>query len=42
MLGHARIQETVDTYGRWLPPNRPGALDVLDDTPAAAPAEAAG
>ncbi len=31
MLGHASIQETVDTYGRWLPANRPGALDVLDD-----------
>ena len=30
MLGHASIQETVDTYGRWLPANRPGALDVLD------------
>ncbi len=42
MLGHARIQETVDTYGRWLPANRPGALDVLDDAPATAPAEAAG
>jgi len=34
MLGHASIQETVDTYGRWLPANRKGALDVLD-TPAA-------
>ena len=33
MLGHASIQETVDTYGRWLPANRKGALDVLD-TPA--------
>ena len=30
MLGHASIQETVDTYGRWLPPNPPGALDSLD------------
>jgi hypothetical protein len=30
MLGHASIQETVDTYGRWLPANRKGALDVLD------------
>jgi hypothetical protein len=35
MLGHASIQETVDTYGRWLPANRKGALDVLDDAPAA-------
>ncbi len=34
MLGHASISETVDTYGRWLPANRKGALDVLD-TPAA-------
>jgi integrase len=31
MLGHATIGETVDTYGRWLPANRKGALDVLDD-----------
>jgi integrase len=30
MLGHASIKETVDTYGRWLPANRKGALDVLD------------
>jgi len=30
MLGHASIQLTVDTYGRWLPANRKGALDVLD------------
>jgi integrase len=36
MLGHASIQETVDTYGRWLPANRRGALDVLD-TPAVPP-----
>jgi integrase len=34
MLGHASIQETVDTYGRWLPANRPGTLDVLDSVPA--------
>src|SRR6059036_3022128 len=34
MLGHASIQETVDTYGRWLAANRRGALDVLDDAPA--------
>jgi integrase len=33
MLGHASIQETADTYGRWLPANRKGALDVLDDRP---------
>jgi integrase len=30
MLGHASISETVDTYGRWLPANRKGTLDVLD------------
>jgi len=35
MLGHASIQETVDTYGRWLPANRKGALDALDDAPLA-------
>ena len=29
-------QETVDTYGRWLPANCRGALDVLD-TPAVPP-----
>jgi integrase len=39
MLGHASIQETADTYGRWLPANRPGALDVLD-APALATADA--
>lgn len=33
MLGHASIQETADMYGRWLPANRKGALDVLDATP---------
>jgi integrase len=36
MLGHASIQETVDTYGRWLPANRVGALDALDPVPVAA------
>jgi integrase len=30
MLGHSTIAETVDTYGRWLPANRKGTLDVLD------------
>ena len=33
MPGHASIRETVDTYGRWPPANRRGALDVLDDAP---------
>ena len=35
MLGHATIGGTADTYGRWLPANRKGALDVLDDGPGA-------
>jgi integrase len=35
MLGHTTIGETVYTYGRWLPANRKGALDVLDDAPLA-------
>ena len=30
MLGHSSIQETADTW--WLPANRKGVLDVLDDT----------
>jgi hypothetical protein len=30
MLGHADIGLTVNTYGSWLNPSRPGALDVLD------------
>jgi integrase len=30
MLGHADISLTVNTYGSWLHPSRPGALDVLD------------
>jgi integrase len=30
MLGHAEIGETVGTYGRWLPANRKGTLDILD------------
>jgi integrase len=30
MVGHASIQETVDTYARWLPANRHGELDSLD------------
>jgi len=27
---HADIGLTVNTYGSWLNPSRPGALDVLD------------
>ena len=30
-LGHARIQLTVDTYGRWLPMDNKAAVDRLDD-----------
>ena len=30
MLGHAEIGLTVATYGPWLNPSRPGALEVLD------------
>jgi hypothetical protein len=30
MLGHASIQESVDTYARRLPANRHGDLDSLD------------
>jgi len=30
-LGHASIQLTVDTYGRWLPMGKKAAVDKLDD-----------
>jgi integrase len=40
MLGHADIGLTVATYGSWLNPSRPGALDALDRVPVAAAAEA--
>jgi len=30
MLGHADIGLTVATYGSWLNPSRPAALDALD------------
>lgn len=29
-LGHATIELTVSTYGRWLKKKAPGALDRLD------------
>ena len=32
-LGHANIQLTVDTYGRWLPRGNKAAVDRLDDAP---------
>ena len=35
MLGHASIDETVATYGSWLPANRRGVLDILDTAPSA-------
>lgn len=31
-MGHASIQQTVDTYGLWLPIEVPGAVDALSDT----------
>jgi len=34
-LGHASIQLTVDTYGRWLPMGNTAAVDRLDDAAAA-------
>jgi len=29
-LGHASIQITVDTYGKWLPMGNKAAVDRLD------------
>ena len=31
MLGHASIQLTVDTYGKWLQTENKGAVDRLDE-----------
>jgi integrase len=33
-LGHASIQLTVDTYGKWLPMGNKGAVDRLDEVAA--------
>ena len=33
-LGHASIQLTVDTYGKWLPMGSKGAVDRLDEVAA--------
>jgi integrase len=33
MMGHASIQLTVDTYGRWLPQGNKANVDRLDRTP---------
>src|SRR6188508_977393 len=42
-LGHATIELTVSTYGRWLKKKAPGALDQLDAMqPASVPAVARG
>jgi integrase len=30
-LGHASIQLTVDTYGRWLPMGNKAVVDQLDE-----------
>ena len=30
-LGHASIQLTVDTYGKWLPMGNKAAVDRLDE-----------
>jgi integrase len=40
-LGHASIQETVDTYGNWLKKSRPEALDCIDRAPTTAKKETA-
>jgi integrase len=32
-LGHASIELTVGTYGRWLRKKAPGAVDALDEAP---------
>jgi hypothetical protein len=36
-LGHASIQLTVDTYGKWLPMADKAAVDRLDSTPVPEP-----
>jgi hypothetical protein len=33
-MGHASIQQTVDTYGSSLPVRVPGAVDALADSTA--------
>jgi len=30
-MGHASIEQTVDTYGSWMPIRVPGAVDALAD-----------
>ena len=32
-MGHASIELTVGTYGRWLRKRAPGAVDRLDQAP---------
>ncbi|TDI45724.1 MAG: hypothetical protein E2P00_03090 [Acidobacteria bacterium] len=41
-LGHASIQLTVDTYGKWLPMGNKAAVDRLDDQQINRAAEASG
>lgn len=35
-MGHASIQQKVDTYGSWLPVRVPGAVDALSESTAPA------
>jgi hypothetical protein len=30
-MGHASIEQTVGTYGSWVPVRVPGAVDALGD-----------
>ena len=41
-LGHASIQLTVDTYGKWLPMGNKAAVDRLDDSSGSKTVAAAG
>ena len=41
-LGHASIQLTVDTYGKWLPMGNKAAVDRLDQTGARTTSERSG
>ncbi len=41
-LGHASIQLTVDTYGKWLPMGNKAAVDRLDGEPSGSKAVAEG
>jgi hypothetical protein len=41
-LGHASIELTVGTYGRWLRKRAPGAVDRLDQVPLETSAQVVG